>query len=719
MKSKLPGTALSGLLGAVLVACGGGTSDSSQQATPASAQNTASIAGAAENPARAATVQGVAPGGRYAMATRHLNPQAQRAGSGSYLAAMPASQTLSLAILLSPRDEAGLDAALADIYDPQSPNYRHFLSVVEFTERFAPTQADHDALLAQLQARHLTVTSTSANRMVIDVSGKVSDIEQAFHVQMGSYEHPTEARTYFAPDREPTLDIATPVWRVSGLDNFSKPHPLNARNTASTARPDAATGPGGQYTGTDIRNAYYGGTALTGAGQSVALLQFGPYWTGDLNQYFSNTGFTNKVPVNNVLLDGTSMCSAACDDVEQVLDIAQSIGVAPGLSQVRVYIGNSDVDIFNRMATDNISKTISVSWGWGPADPASDDPIFKQMAVQGQTVFVASGDGGAFKSSSYPSEDVNVTAVGGTDLKTNSNGSWASETAWVDSGGGYVGSQPIPSWQTAAINGSNQGSTTLRNVPDVAAEGNFDNYVCGNGICGGGYGGTSFASPRWAGFAALINQQAVAGGKPTIGFLNPALYALGEGASYQSVLHDITSGNNTGFSATAGYDLVTGWGSPNGQALIDALAGTAITSGATYYLVNPNSNKALDVYGAATADGSLVDLWDQNGTVAQKWTITSNGDGTYTVANPNSNKALDVYHSSTADGGVVDIWDKNGTGAQKWKFTANGDGTYTLVNPESNKALDVYGASTADKATIDIWDINGTVAQKWKLIPTS
>jgi hypothetical protein len=89
------------------------------------------------------------------------------------------------------------------------------------------------------------------------------------------------------------------------------------------------------------------------------------------------------------------------------------------------------------------------------------------------------------------------------------------------------------------------------------------------------------------------------------------------------------------------------------------------------------------------------------------------------VANPNSNKALDVYHSSSTDGAVVDIWDKNGTGAQKWKFTANGDGTYTLVNPESNKALDVYGASTADKATIDIWDINGTVAQKWKLVPTS
>ena len=714
MKYQLPGTALTGLLGALLVACGGGNTDSSQ-ATPQGIAATANVA----------TAQGVSSGRRYPTATRHLNAQAQRTGSGRHLAATPANQTLSLAVLLSLRDEAGLDAALADIYDPQSPNYRHFLSVAEFTERFAPTQAAHDALVAELQAKGLTVTSTSANRMVIDVSGKVAAVEQAFHVQMGNYEHPTEGRTYFAPDREPTLDVATPVWRVAGLDNFAKPHPMNSRKSALAVHPDAATGPGGQFNATDIRTAYYGGSALTGAGQSVALLQFGPYWTGDLNQYFANTGFTNKVPVTNIMLDGTSMCASACDDVEQVLDIAQSIGVAPGLSSVRVYIGNSDVDIFNRMATDNISKTISVSWGWGPADPGSDDPIFKQMAAQGQSIFVASGDGGAYKTSSdYPSEDVNVTAVGGTDLKTNSNGSWASETAWVDSGGGYVGSQPIPSWQKAAINGTNQGSTTLRNVPDVAAEGNFDNYVCGNGTCGGGYGGTSFASPRWAAYVALVNQQAVAAGKPTVGFLNPAVYALGEGASFQSVLHDITSGNNNGFTATAGYDLVTGWGSPNGQAFIDALSGTTagatgITSGATYVLVNPNSNKALDVYGAATGDGSMVNIWDQNGTVAQKWTITSNGDGTYTVVNPNSNKALDVYHSSTADGGVVDIWDKNGTGAQKWKFNANSDGTYTLVNPESNKALDVYGASTADHATIDIWDINGTVAQKWKLVKTS
>ena len=98
--------------------------------------------------------------------------------------------------------------------------------------------------------------------------------------------------------------------------------------------------------------------------------------------------------------------------------------------------------MFNRMATDNISKSLGCSWGWSPADPSSDDPIFKEFATQGQNLFVASGDSGAYKSRSkyvYPADDPYVTSVGGTDLTTNgAGGTWKSETAWVDSGGGFL-----------------------------------------------------------------------------------------------------------------------------------------------------------------------------------------------------------------------------------------------------------------------------------------
>jgi subtilase family serine protease len=118
--------------------------------------------------------------------------------------------------------------------------------------------------------------------------------------------------------------------------------------------------------------------------------------------------------------------------------------MAPGMSQVRVYVSDtSDVSMFNKMATENLAKNLSCSWGWSPADPSSDDPIFKEFAAQGQNLFVASGDSGAFRRKSrfvYPADDALITSVGGTDLTTSGpGGAWASETAWLDSGGGIAG----------------------------------------------------------------------------------------------------------------------------------------------------------------------------------------------------------------------------------------------------------------------------------------
>jgi subtilase family serine protease len=248
------------------------------------------------------------------------------------------------------------------------------------------------------------------------------------------------------------------------------------------------------------------------------------------------------------------------------------------------------VDIFNQMATENIAKQLSCSWGWNPDDTTQLDPIFQEFAAQGQNLFVASGDAGAYTGSnatdnSYPAESVYVVAVGGTDLTTNgAGGPWQSETAWADSSGGPADDGfAIPSWQTGLANSANQASTTVRNVPDVAAEANTDNYTCDQGTCSGDYGGTSFAAPRWAGFLALVNQQVTSGGKSSLGFLNPVIYSIGQSPSYNNDFHDITSGtNNNGqgqsFNAVVGYDLVTGWGSPNGQSLIDELSGSTMSA---------------------------------------------------------------------------------------------------------------------------------------------
>ncbi len=433
---------------------------------------------------------------------------------------------------------------------------------------------------------------------------------------------------------------------------------------------NAGSGPGGAYLGSDMRAAYYGGTALTGTGQAVAMVEFDGYNMSDVTGTFDGHSYT--VPINNVLIDGANGGSDG-DDGEQVLDIVQAIAMAPGLSQLRVYIapistsiGVGDVDMFNKIATENIAKSISCSWGWNPADTSANDPIFQEYAAQGQNLFVASGDSGAYTGSnstdsSFPAEDVYVVAVGGTDLTTNgAGGPWQSETAWADSGGGPADNGfPIPSWQVGVSDSGNQASTTIRNVPDVAAEGNFDNYLCDNGSCQGGWGGTSFAAPRWAGFLALVNQQAVTNTGSTLGFLNPAIYAIGKGTNYTSDFHDITSGNNNNghgksFNAVVGYDLVTGWGSPNGQNLIAALAG----SGSPTFTLSDSPSSLTITQGLAGGTSTITvhDLNGFNGSVS----LAASGlpTGVTAVFNPTSTtttSVLTLTASSTATLGTVTV----------------------------------------------------------------
>ena len=267
--------------------------------------------------------------------------------------------------------------------------------------------------------------------------------------------------------------------------------------------------------------------------------------------------------------------------------MTQAIGMAPGLSSLVMYVGSTDAAIFNSMATRSpLNAQLSSSWTWSPADPNTDNPYFEEFAAQGQNLFQAAGDSGEWKASSeiYPSDDVYVTSVGGTDLTTSgAAGPWASETAWVDGGGGISPDKyTIPSWQTAAAAGCASCSKTYRNGPDVSANANLTFYVCADqeACTANDYGGTSFATPMWAGYLALANQQEVANGGKPLGFINPTLYTIGSGSNYATDFHDVTSGSN-GYSATTGYDLATGWGSPNGAGLINGLTGGSPTSGFT------------------------------------------------------------------------------------------------------------------------------------------
>ena len=532
--------------------------------------------------------------------TRHVR-EATLNGQARLLGHLPAAQVMQLDVVLPVRDQAGLDAFLADLYSSTVPNYRHFLTPAEFTARFGPTQEHYDAVVRYVQEHGLSVVGGSRDGMEVQVKGPVSAIEQAFHINLLAYQHPTENRIFFAPDREPSVDLPFQLWHISGLDNFSIPHPKYVKKSdyakARGISPDkvvthatTGSGPSASFLGSDMRAAYYGGTALTGAGENLGLLEYLGTDLADLTKYYTNVKQTNSVPITLLSTDGTSTscvysrAGGDCDDTEQTLDMTQALGMAPGLASLVMYIGSTDTAIISAMTTHSpLPTTIGCSWGWTPADASTLDPYFEKMASQGQNFFVASGDDSTWKKSgdaaAWPADDANIVSVGGTDLTTSSAaGPWKSETAWTDSGGGISPDKvAIPAWQklSGVINSSNKGSTTYRNGPDVSANANFTFYVCADQTTctANDYGGTSFAAPMWAGYVALVNRQLKANGYSTIGFINPYLYAFGVSSSYDTDFHDITSGKSGSYSAVTGYDLVTGWGSPNGTGLLNALVG--------------------------------------------------------------------------------------------------------------------------------------------------
>ena len=548
---------------------------------------------------------------------------------------LEASDHIKVAIGLPLRNRELLTNLLEQLYTPSSPNFRHYLKADEFAASFGPSAEDYQSVIEFAKAHHLTVTQTHSNRTLVDVSGSVADIERAFNIHLLTFRHPKESRDFFAPDAEPSLELKTPVLAISGLDNYVKPRPrLHASVTFSrpSVRPWGGGGGGGggggntgPFEGYDFRYAYAPDVSQDGTGQSIGLFELFPFSAQDIQDYEDEADIAPYVNVQPILIDGASGDDSNVDWVddpgyldyafEVTGDIEMAISMAPGLSSVLVYEGPTpqDVpplgtnyiqdatttaqinDVLNRMATDDLANQLSCSYGFDIN--LSTVQIFQQCAAQGQSFFLASGDAGAFSGAvDEPADDPYITVVGGTTLTTTSTGDWSSETVWLTpassdpllgntpeeaSGGGISLAYGIPAWQQGISMTANQGSTTMRNVPDVAMVADNITIVWGNDFIGESSdfpeAGTSLAAPLWAGLMALANQQAAAKGQPPVGFVNPALYAMGKSGSYHSCFHDISTGSNTNsssptkYQAVAGYDLCTGWGTPNGDNLIPAL----------------------------------------------------------------------------------------------------------------------------------------------------
>jgi subtilase family serine protease len=527
---------------------------------------------------------------------------------------LPADTQMRLEFSLPFRNNEALGQLLKGVNNQASPSFHRYLTPEQFNEKFAPTAADYQAVISFAQANGLMVTHTQPGRTLVSVQGAVADVEKALHVTLRLYPHPTEARQFYAPDAEPSLDLAVPILAISGLNNYVTPHSrvhLLPKGAAAAPKSGSYNVPGGGtlYMGTDFRHAFASDVTLTGSGQVVGLMELDGFTPDDVTAYENTAGISPHVPVVEVPVNGSSN-DPDNGDLEVPLDIEMAIAMAPGLNQVNVYNGRGQgfdailTEIADPSQGEPLPLQISSSWGNGVDSGTSN--LFARFASQGQSYFYAEGDEGAlpvdpngpdgtFINGASPADlEPFMTQVGGTDLSMNGAGvSWQSEIVWGESGptggpggssGGILSSIPIPYYQRPINMSAVGGSSTLCNVPDVAMPANYILDVCTgtNGVQGyDGVGGTSCAAPLWAGFCALANEQAASEGKPPIGFANPAIYNIGEGASYLSCFHDITNGNNTWsnspnlYYAYPGFDLCTGWGSPNGQNLINALVGLA------------------------------------------------------------------------------------------------------------------------------------------------
>jgi hypothetical protein len=539
--------------------------------------------------------------------------------------------TLHVAIGLTPRDEPGLLAFAAAVSDPKSPEFRHFLTLDQLTERFGPTAADYQALIDWAKFKHLTIEAQYPHRLTLVVSGRAADVEQAFAVKFGLAKRP-DGTTFHRPDRAPSLDLPVKISHVAGLDNLFVPH-----------HHGGSQGGGAFYGSSDLRNAYAAGCqGLTGAGESVGIMAFSTVDANAISDYETQNNIPAPLPALNQVAEPSTYQPVSDDDgyaAENTNDVQMAIAMAPGLKQVVVYesdpaSGCAGGDaIFSAWLADPSVQVFSSSVGFCVSD---DIDTIATMAGQGQSIFASSGDYGTSSAADNQFSiflNSSITPVGGTVLTMQGQGaSYISEQGWYSSGGGVEnfpstcvpGCVPgssyqcsnncMPPYQAGAANAQNGASSTFRNDPDIAmpAANAFAYtpswYSSGTfaGDLPGGFCGTSASAPLMAGFLALANQQNCANSAANcaqgLGFVSPALYAIGLNPStYKTSYHqDIVGSAPQSVCAhpypsapvVAGYNLATGWGSPT-CGLVAQLTCTQC-SGATASAGTPGSNSCVD-----------------------------------------------------------------------------------------------------------------------------
>ena len=501
------------------------------------------------------------------------------------LSRLPATTSLDLMLGVTLQNAASLDPTILKLYDTADPSFHKFLIPAEFQSTFGPTAADLERVENYARAQGFTVLDTPGG-LFVHVRAPVTKVEASLKTKLQLFAHPTESRQFFAPTLEPVIPASVPITHITGLDSYIRSRPMGnpCKGAATFTKP-----PTGIW-GKQFRTLYAPDVTATGKGQTIGIFTSDGYYQSDIEGYEDAAGIAH---VKIVPLISNQTPSA--DNCEVSMDIENALSMAPGVAQITVY----ESDGFSTGTLGQLSEMAAPTKGEPlPGQLSTSYSLYydqnmyvalKRFAAQGQAFFAASGDVSAFTpwqafnhNTPFPPADFPwITSVGGTTVTPDGDGQWQSETAWHGSGGGWSPwvADPefnIPSYQLNVPNASNRASPLERSLPDVALVATNVVVRSENGIWSR-TGGTSSSSPLWAGFSALINEVMQTRYHQQAGFLNPVIYKVGQSADYAAAFHDITTGNNSTttdpelYAAVTGYDLVTGWGTPHGQATIDAI----------------------------------------------------------------------------------------------------------------------------------------------------
>lgn len=493
--------------------------------------------------------------------------------------ALAAGEPVHVALALKLQNEAALDAFLAEVSRPGSPAYGQFLTPDQVRERFAPSDAQVQAVVEHLRSAGFSHIEVAPNKLLVTADGTAATARNAFRTELAHFTVGNRSAIANTQDVQLPAALQGTVLSVLGLQTVTQLETLARRadhvTPAAAVQPQATPAAHG-FNPVAFQQAYGVGSTATAANTVVGIIS-----QGDLTQTvtdlrtFESQNSLPQIPVSIVQIGAASTDTSGVD--EWNLDSQDIQAMAGGVVKQLVFydvnsLSNADImSGVNKAVTDNVAKVINVSLGECETSATSGnfeagtDQLFKTAVAQGQTFSVSSGDSGSHECSvliktknnakqSYPAVSPYVVAVGGTSLYTNADGSYNSESTWSGTGGGPSVTEAKPSWQNGVVSGS------YRGVPDVAlaADPNTGAIIVVNGQATQ-VGGTSLAAPLFAGVWARI-QSANGNAK---GFPDPSLYKYIPGNP--SLVHDVTTGNNGGsntYNAGPGWDYTTGFGSP-------------------------------------------------------------------------------------------------------------------------------------------------------------